>query len=780
MTRFSSLRARLVGTVFLAIGPAWAVAYFIIKRTGTEQDWPWTMLSGIVGLLALAAAWFGGERFVLRQVRELYRAARQLASGNLSSRTGLAGEHGEFGDLARMFDEMAASIEQRVKEREQVERNLLSRSLQQTVVSALGQFALVSKDFTALLNQAVMLVAQTLEVEFSAVFRLEPGNELLMAAGLGWRDGVVGKLRMPVEAQTQNGYTLQAGEPVIVENLARETRFRGPPFLLDHGVVSGVTVAITGQGQAFGVLGAHTSRAREFNEDEVHFLLAVATVLAMAAARKRDEADLEKLASFAQLNPNPAMELTTAGEVSYGNEAAVKLATAMGRKQPRDILPPNIAALVQTCLKSASGRLNLETRQDGRTLSWSLHPIPASGVVHAYVEDITSRLSLEAQLRQSQKMESVGQLAAGVAHDFNNMLTIIQGHAGLLLDKSAQAPELMDSAQAIYFASERAAALTRQLLMFSRKNVMQPKSLDLREVVSHLTKMLRRLLGETITLEFQPPRELPMIEADVGMIEQVVMNLAVNARDAMPKGGTLTVATSAVEIHPAYVQSHPEARTGSFVCLRVSDTGCGMDQATIARIFEPFFTTKEVGKGTGLGLATVYGIVKQHEGWVQVASEPGKGATFSIFFPASAKPLPAQPVSSVPASNLQGGRETILIVEDEPVLRDLAHVILEECGYGILEAGSGREALEVWERHRERIDLVLTDMVMPEGVSGMDLAQQLVVAKPEIKIIFASGYSMDDLDTAFIRNGQAGFLQKPYTHVTLAKAVRDCLDAKPG
>ena len=780
MTSFSSLRARLVGTVFLAVAPAWALAYFILKYTRTEQDWVWTLVSGLVGFFALAAAWFGGERFVLRQVRQLSQATRRLGAGDLSSRTGMAREPGELGELARTFDAMVASLEQRVHGREQVERTLLSRSLQQTVVSALGQFALVSKDFAALLNQAVLLVTQTLEVEYCMVLRLRGGSELFLEAGTGWRAGLVGRISLPADPATQAGFTLIAGEPVIVKHLGQETRFSGSRLLDEHRVISGVTVAIAGQGQAFGVLGAHTSRAREFSEDEVHFLLAVATVLAMAAARKLAEAELQKLASFAQLNPNPAMELTTAGEVSYYNAAAARLAASMAGKLPRQILPPNVAAIVQTCLKTAPGRLNLETHQDGRTLAWSFHAVASGQVVHAYVEDVTSRLSLEAQLRQSQKMESVGQLAAGVAHDFNNMLTIIQGHAGLLLAKSAQAPELLDSAQAIYFASERAATLTRQLLMFSRKNVMQPKSLDLREVVSQLSKMLRRLLGETINLEFRPPPELPRVEADAGMIEQVIMNLAVNARDAMPKGGTLRVTTARVEVLPQYVQSHPDARTGVFVCLRVSDSGYGMDTATMARIFEPFFTTKEVGKGTGLGLATVYGIVKQHDGWVEVASAPGKGSTFSVFFPASNKPVPSETAEVSPARPVQGGGETILIVEDEPVLRDLAHVILQERGYQILDAGSGREALKIWEQHKDKIDLVLTDMVMPEGVSGMDLAEKLVGAKPDLKVIFASGYSMDDIDTTFIRAGHASFIQKPYTHVTLAKAVRDCLDRKMG
>jgi nitrogen-specific signal transduction histidine kinase/CheY-like chemotaxis protein/GAF domain-containing protein len=774
MRSFSSLRARLVGTVFLAVAPAWAVVYLVVKSTGTEQDLPWMVLSGMIGLLALGAAWFGGEHFVLRQVRELSRAARQLAAGDLSTRTRLS-DKGELGELARSVDTMAASLEQRVQEREQADQTLIARSLQQTVVSALGQFALLSNDFSALVNQAVMLVAQTLEVEYCCLLELESNDTFKLRAGVGWKEGAVGKLRFPLDPRTQLGFTLTAGEPVIVELLADDARFHGSPFLLEHGVISGVTVSVSGQNQAFGVLGAHTTRQRTFTEDEVHFLMAVGTVLAMAAARRQAEAELEKLAAFAQLNPNPAMELAGDGSLTYFNKAAVALAASIKQEHPGSLLPSNVSAIVRTCLTSQN-RVSLETRPAGRTLSWSFHPVPGSQVVHAYVEDVTERLSLEAQLRQSQKMESVGQLAAGVAHDFNNMLTIIQGHSGMLLAKSAQKPDLRDSAQAIYVAAERAANLTRQLLMFSRKNVIQLRLLDLREVVSHMSKMLERLLGETITLEFRPPSQIPLVKADIGMVEQVLMNLAVNARDAMPKGGRLAISTSPVEVNEAYVRRHPEARPGPFVCLRVTDTGCGMDRETLGRIFEPFFTTKEVGKGTGLGLATVYGIIKQHGGWIEVLSAPGTGATFSVFWPASTGPVEAELVADSPVVEVRGGEETILIVEDEPVLRDLAHVILQECGYQVLEASSGPQALEVWGRYREVIDLVLTDMAMPGGISGVELAQKLLAAKPDLKLIFASGYSVDDIDTTFVRNGRAAFLQKPYTHVTLAQAVRDCLD----
>ena len=773
MTQFSSLRARLVGTVFLAIAPAWIAMYLIAEHTHTEFPWP----GFVVGLLALGAAWVGGERFILRQVRLLSQAARKWSAGDWASRTGLADEAGELGELARICDTMATSLDQRSQERETTEKTLLNRSFQQTVVSALGQYALVSNDLASLLNQAAMLAAQTLEVEYCHVMELQPDRQsLIMRAGVGWKEGIVGKAQVPADPATQIGFTLMAGEAIFVEDLTTERRFVPTPLLADHGVVSGVTVAISGHGQAFGVLGAHTTHRRKFSEDEVHFLMAVATVLAMAAARNRTEAKLQKLAAFAQLNPNPAMELTGDTDLTYFNDAASKLALSIGKDHPRGLLPSNIQDIVEDCLSTGKGSLHLETQVGNRTLSWSFHPVPASLVVHAYVEDITNHLSLEAQLRQAQKMESVGQLAAGVAHDFNNMLTIIQGHAGMLMVKPSLPADLRDSTQAVYFAAERAASLTRQLLMFSRKSVMQPKLLDLRQVVGHMGKMLQRLLGETIALRFLPPPQLALVQADLGMVEQIIMNLAVNARDAMPKGGALSIVTEFIHVDEAYLQSHSDAHPGNFVCLRVTDTGTGMDAATMDRIFEPFFTTKEIGKGTGLGLATVYGIVKQHDGWIEVQSEPEKGSTFSIFFPASSELAQAPTPEIGLDTKVRGGQETILIVEDEPVLREMAQTILNDCGYRTLEAGSGREALQLWERHHQRIALVLADVVMPEGLSGVDLAQRLLVTKPNLKIIFASGYSMDNLDPLFLRKGYSHFLQKPYTHVTLAKAVRDCLD----
>jgi signal transduction histidine kinase/HAMP domain-containing protein/ActR/RegA family two-component response regulator len=676
--RFSSVRMQLVASVFVVIAPALVITYVVNQtwfwRFAPEwlkpfaTDVPWASFT--IGLLALIASWFGGEHFILRQVRALLQAAHRLAAGDLAARTGLKDTDGELGQLAKTFDSMAESLQQRVKEREEAEKILLNRALQQTVVAALGQFALTNNDLEALGNQAVMLVAQTFEVEYCGFWERLPDGQLLLRAGVGWKQNCVGKTKISGDNRSQIGFTLESGEPVIADGTHEERKFSESPFFAEHAIASGVTIAIPTREKSFGVLGVHTARARKFTPEEVQFLLATATAIGMAA----------------------------------------------------------------------------------------------------------DRLNLETLLRQSQKMESVGQLAAGVAHDFNNMLTIIQGHSSSLLAKQDLPNEILGPVQAVYFAAERAASLTRQLLMFSRKNVMQLKPLDLRETVGNITKMLQRLIGENISLQFQPPDELPLVTGDSGMMEQILMNLSVNARDAMPHGGALTLALEDVRIDENYLQMHPEAHVGRCVRLRVTDTGCGMETTTLAHIFEPFFTTKEVGKGTGLGLATVYGIVKQHDGWLEVTSEPGKGTAFDIFIPAENEMAVAVKKEIISTDPIVGGTETILIVEDEPVLRAMARDILQECGYKILEAASGRDALNVWDRRTDEIDLLLTDMVMPEGVSGVDLAERLLVTQPQLKIIFTSGYTANEVSPEILAKTRAQFLQKPYAHIELAKAVRDCLD----
>ena len=763
--RFSTLRMQLVGSVFLLITPAWLLMYIF--------DLP---LSGfVVGILALGASWFGGEHFILRQVRVLSSVAQRIAEGDLSARTGLKPSENELGQLTKGFDLMAESLERLVKNLENAEKNLLNRTFQQTVVAALGQFALTNSDLEALLNQTVMLVAQTLGVEYSAVFEQLLAGSLRLQAGVGWKPEYNRQTSLPGNEDSPIVSALKSGDPVVIADLKAETRISASPFLAEHGVVSGITVAIPTHDRPYGMLGIYSTHGRKFNSDEVQFLMAAATAVGLAVERKRADAELQKLAAFVQLNPDAAMELNENGTITYFNEAAQQLAASVQRNQPGEILPPDIDRIIRECLASGQSKVRQEIKMEGRTFSWSVHPVLPSNVVHCYIEDITERLSLEAQLRQAQKMESIGQLAAGVAHDFNNMLTIIQGHSSSLLARPTLPPEVVDSVQAVYFAAERAAGLTRQLLMFSRKNVMQPELLDLQKVVGNMSKMLERLLGETITLEFQPAVENSFVQGDCGMIEQVVMNLSLNARDAMPRGGRLTIGVETMIIDAAFIETHPQAHAGRFVRLRVTDTGIGMDSATLGRIFEPFFTTKDIGKGTGLGLATVYGIIKQHEGWLEVNSEPGKGSTFDVFLPASDK-VPAFAEEAAPAAPVAGGSETILIVEDEPVLRSMARDILEECGYRILEASSGKEALDVWNQRANEIDLLLTDMVMPDGISGADLVERLLASQPRLKVVFTSGYTANEVNQKMLARTGASFLAKPYTHAELAKTVRDCLD----
>lgn len=493
-----------------------------------------------------------------------------------------------------------------------------------------------------------------------------------------------------------------------------------------------------------------------------------------AGDRQRAEKENRRLAAFPQFNPNPVLELAADGRLTYFNQAALEMARSLKKNHPQAILPLNSASVVRTCLATGQTREHLDTAVAGRTLSWQFFPVVAHQVVHCYAEDITDNLNLEAQLRQALKMESVGQLAAGVAHDFNNILTVIQGHAGLLQVDATLPRGVGESVKQITLAAERAAHLTRQLLMFSRKQVMQPRLLDLNEVIQNVAKMLRTALGEHITLRRHTAESLPAIHADPGMLEQVLFNLAVNARDAMPKGGTLLIRTYAVEFDEASVSTSPEARPGYFVCLSLSDTGCGMTADTLAHIFEPFFTTKEIGKGTGLGLATVYGIIKQHQGWIEVDSAVGEGTTFRVFLPATCKSPAA--AGGPHRREAPGGSETILVVEDEPALRELVQEILQKKGYRVLEAPTGVKALGLWQRHRDEINLLLTDMMMPEGVSGLELAERLLADKPDLKVIYSSGYSLDVVSPDFAIRDGVNFLQKPYDPETLARLVRDCLN----
>ncbi len=394
-------------------------------------------------------------------------------------------------------------------------------------------------------------------------------------------------------------------------------------------------------------------------------------------------------------------------------------------------------------------------------------------------EDMTRQRELESQIRQVQKLEAVGQLAGGVAHDFNNLLTVIRGSSELLLTGNAvKTDDARELLQQIIVTSDRAANLTRQLLVFSRKHVMQHQLVDLNNLIEDLTKMLRRIVGEDIRFRYEFAENLPLVEADAGMLEQVLMNLVVNARDAMPQGGQLTIRTSVETRHGLFQDIGLPRDISSQVCLSVSDTGTGIPPEILPRIFEPFFTTKEAGKGTGLGLATVYGIVQQHRGWVDVQSEPGQGSTFQIGIPASSATATQQMEKAPRRSEPEPapGTETILLVEDEPAVRSLVCTVLKRHGYRVLEAESGKAALGVWREHHAHINLLFTDMVMPDGISGPALAEELHQERPELKVIFSSGYSPESITRDLTLTSSSRYLQKPYNPQALLQTVRDCLD----
>ncbi len=474
------------------------------------------------------------------------------------------------------------------------------------------------------------------------------------------------------------------------------------------------------------------------------------------------------------LDVNPAM-IAMLGQTSARELVGRDLATLYADTQQWFTVADNLRSL-----QSFNGLAAEWIRKDGSYMSARLSGRTIRGernriFFELFAEDVTEHRALEQQLRQSQKMEAVGRLAGGIAHDFNNLLMVISGYCEFLLDRVGSNPELRGPAQEIANAANRATALTRQLLAFSRKQMLAPKILDLNGVVKENLKLLDRLIGEDIDMVMVPGADLGAVKADPGQVEQVIMNLAVNARDAMPHGGKLTLETSNVTLDETYARFHPPAQPGEYVMIAISDTGLGMDADTQTHIFEPFYTTKGL-KGTGLGLSTVYGIIKQSGGFIYVYSEQGKGTTFKIYLPrvtAAGETVSAQ--LPVPVMQGERGKETILVVEDETNLRRLARQFLEKQGYTVLEAADGPAATKVSALYPGPIHLLLTDVIMP-GMNGRELANQLSRVRPEMKVLYMSGYTENAIGHNGTLDAGITLLQKPFSLPALQAKVREVID----
>jgi two-component system NtrC family sensor kinase len=486
---------------------------------------------------------------------------------------------------------------------------------------------------------------------------------------------------------------------------------------------------------------------------------------------------VETVSRIWRRNPDLQVVLCTA----YSDYSWENMILAMGRsdsllilKKPFDKIEVLQLANALTQKWSLNDKLNCRLKDLDRLVAQRTLELQSAN--EQLKKEMAEQVKLENQLRQAQKMEAVGQLAAGVAHDFNNILTVVQGNASLMLaGKPDDSPDYRPL-QDICAASERAARLVTQLMTFCRRQTVELRPTNLTQTLGSIAEMMPRFLTPTIKVHAHIAAGLPLVSADAAMMETLLMNLAVNARDAMPGGGILNIAASSLTLGSAEVSSNPDARAGQFVRLSVSDTGSGIPPEVLPRIFEPFFTTKPVGKGTGLGLATVYGIARQHHGWVEVQSRVNHGTSFHIYLPALSASEPRKTPPPISRAKPSAARETILVVDDEPDLRELVAQVLETGGYKVISAGSGAQALEQWAKHRGEIHLLLTDIVMPDGLTGRKLANQLQSEDPRLRVIFTSGYNAGQPGTELATIEPRNFLAKPYRPATLLQLVRDCLD----
>ncbi len=612
--------------------------------------------------------------------------------------------------------------------------------------------------------------------------------EDLSAPGIRWDDSPLG--------QGLSGIVVRTGRPVVCRDIQEDARFvPWRHWILRLGCRTLASLPLTsGGGDMLGVLHVYSGRGDAFTEEDVSALETVAqqcTVALLNSQRLEALRDAHQRLSF-HVNRMPLAYIVWDQDfrVVEWNPAAERIFgwkpdEVLGKHPCGFIVPPEEQPHIERVWSKlfegdeSSFSITPNIRKDGKKVvcEWFSTPLrDASGNVSgvlSMVHDITEKTQLERQLQMGRRMEAVGTLAGGIAHDLNNVLTVILGYGELLRARVAGDPKALADLNEILLAAERAAMLTRQLLTFARRQVVEPVNLDLRDVVKDLMKFFVKVAGEQIEVKTFLAADTQTIRADRGQIEQVLMNLVINARDAMPGGGKLLVETRGVVLEEEYTQEHQYMKKGRYALLAVSDTGVGMDEATRERAFEPFFTTKAPEKGTGLGLSVVYGIVKQHNGYILLYSEPGKGSTVKIYFPViDASPDIKIPVEMEP---IRGGSETILLAEDEESIRTLAERSLKDIGYTVFTARNGEDAIGIFRRHGEKIALAVLDVVMPR-MGGKEVFEVMRKENPGLKAIFMSGYSMNAIHEAFVIKPDTPFLGKPFAPTVLARKVREVLD----
>ncbi|QHG17607.1 GAF domain-containing protein [Nostoc sp. ATCC 53789] len=693
--------------------------------------------------------------------------------------------------IAIQQSQLYEQVHTELAERKRVEAGLRARVRQQAAVAKLGQLALANIDLYTLMDEAVALVTQGLEVEYSKVLEMLPDeNSLLLRSGVGWQPGLVGNFKLELGGvnETQASYTLLSHEPVIVCDLRKETRFQGPPLLINHSVISGMSVIIQGQKQPLGVLGAHTTRQREFTQNDIHFLQAIANVLATTIERKWAEQKIREQAALLDIASDAIIVRNFQNQILFWNQGAERLYgweahEALG-KNLEELLCKESSQQLQVALTNVTnsglwqGELHKVTKGGKEIIvesRWTLMRDEAEQPksILCVDTDITEKKQLLAQFLRAQRLESLGTLASGIAHDLNNILTPILSSVEMLALKlpnldagNQQLLKLLDH------NSKRAADLVKQIMTFSRRSEGNGISLQIEHLLLEIEQIVQSTFPKSIAIINNLPRhKLWTILADPTQIHQVLMNLCVNARDAMPKGGTLSISAENLFVDENFAKMNLNAQVGPYIVITISDTGFGISPVILERIFEPFFTTKEPGKGTGLGLSTVIGIVKNHNGFVKVSSEVSKGSQFQVYLPALNKSTKQQ------AENLElpnGNGELILVVDDEAAILEISKTLLEDHNYKTLTAINGIEAISLYAQHQNQISMVLMDMMMPsmDGLTAIGIMQQM---NPQVKIMGISGMVTDSQIVEAANAGINIFLKKPYTFRQLLHAINDFL-----